>query len=426
MATRKLKVALVPLPYFLEVDTSLKGNKRFRGIDGNFLNIIGEYFGFEFEERIPEDEEWGRKKSDGNWSGLIGLVARGEADMAIGSISINAQRLEVIDFSTLYSTEETTFIIENPSNTERSFFAYVLPFDITVWLCFFLTILLFGFLFYRFSGRHLTPGRVLYKLFGSVLGQGFNVNCYSNKEKFLILVWLFFAMMMSLSYSTKMLSSLTVPLKNVPIRNFHEMAKAVEMGTHKCLTWKDGNLIQFLLESKEKHLQNLGKYIQNNEWYQNPSKFASTSEINQYSCVIRSRAEMILFYSSPDLMSKYMISKESLGVWSIGIVLGKNFCCKSKLDNVISRLRSAGIYNKLLRDSAFKLWIKNFDNVEYANRNELSPQLVLKDMRGPLLLVIAGYALSIIILLIEISYFRWRKQGLLFIRKMRSWRTNQT
>lgn len=43
------------------------------------------------------DGQWGAL-TDGKWSGLVGEVARGEADNAIASLTISQQRSTVVDF----------------------------------------------------------------------------------------------------------------------------------------------------------------------------------------------------------------------------------------------------------------------------------------------------------------------------------------
>ena len=40
---------------------------------------------------VPEDEEWGGPKPDGNFSGMIGLVSRREAHVAIDEITITGR-----------------------------------------------------------------------------------------------------------------------------------------------------------------------------------------------------------------------------------------------------------------------------------------------------------------------------------------------
>lgn len=406
MAPPRYKVAVVPLPYFLEFNNTLRENQRFGGLDGDFFNIIADHLGFEYEGIVPKDEEWGRK-NNGTWTGLIGLVASGSADMALGSIAINAPRAEVVDFSTSYSAEETTFAIENPPSTEISLFAFLSIFDFRVWICFFLAILIFGWQFYIFSGKKTEPIRICLGLFGSVIGQGFNVKFYSKKELILVVAWMFFSFMMSLSYSTKLLSYLSIPLQKVPIQTFDEMAEAVKKGTHKCITWKQGNVIQFLRNSTQQNLRNLGEHIFMNDWYQIPSEFASTSEITQDCCVIRSRVEMQLFYSPLNYKRKYMVSKENLGTWSIAIALSKRFCCKDEINKVISRLTSAGIYNKMLHDMSYKFWVINVGNEKLDRTNRKTAKLRVKDMLGPLILVIIGFSISVAVFFGEVFHFFW-------------------
>jgi hypothetical protein len=45
-----------------------------------------------------EATSYGSKSSNGSWSGIIGLVSNGEADIGIGDFTANVKRSYVVDF----------------------------------------------------------------------------------------------------------------------------------------------------------------------------------------------------------------------------------------------------------------------------------------------------------------------------------------
>ncbi|KAG8174044.1 hypothetical protein JTE90_015914 [Oedothorax gibbosus] len=105
----KFKLSIVPTLFLISFNSSLKGYERLSGVDGDFFTIIAQHLGFEYDVVIPEDRQWGRKKNDGNWTGMIGALARREADMAVGLISMDTSRSEVVDFSSAYAMQEENF-----------------------------------------------------------------------------------------------------------------------------------------------------------------------------------------------------------------------------------------------------------------------------------------------------------------------------
>lgn len=61
--------------------------------------------GFTFDLYIVGDGKYGALSGTGRWTGLVGDLLSGMADMAVTSFSINSARSRVIDFtSPFYST----------------------------------------------------------------------------------------------------------------------------------------------------------------------------------------------------------------------------------------------------------------------------------------------------------------------------------
>lgn len=61
--------------------------------------------GFTFDLYIVGDGKYGALSGTGRWTGLVGDLLNGTADMAVTSFSINSARSRVIDFtSPFYST----------------------------------------------------------------------------------------------------------------------------------------------------------------------------------------------------------------------------------------------------------------------------------------------------------------------------------
>jgi hypothetical protein len=50
------------------------------------------------EKFIPEDESSGSKNVDGTWSGIVGTVASGHADLGLNMLEFSTERMDVIDF----------------------------------------------------------------------------------------------------------------------------------------------------------------------------------------------------------------------------------------------------------------------------------------------------------------------------------------
>ncbi|XP_049792359.1 probable glutamate receptor [Schistocerca nitens] len=65
----------------------------------------------ELDVHEVEDGEWGKQNPSGKWSGVVGELADGKVQLAVCSLIITTDRLDVIDFSTpVYETRESVFV----------------------------------------------------------------------------------------------------------------------------------------------------------------------------------------------------------------------------------------------------------------------------------------------------------------------------
>ena len=64
----------------------------------------------------PADGTWGFQHPNGSWSGVVGDVARFEADTSM-NIAITTDRGEDVDFTIGYTIDPLTFVISKPQVT---------------------------------------------------------------------------------------------------------------------------------------------------------------------------------------------------------------------------------------------------------------------------------------------------------------------
>jgi len=119
-----------PFVYFdnkSETDLSkLKGY----GID--FLKELSRLDGFEYELHFVKDNQFGGiNKTTGQWTGMIGEVERGEADMALATMTLTSERAQAVKFLPSFMRLELKFLILRSFNTSYTYnpFSFLNPFD---------------------------------------------------------------------------------------------------------------------------------------------------------------------------------------------------------------------------------------------------------------------------------------------------------
>ncbi|XP_071536189.1 glutamate receptor ionotropic, delta-2-like [Panulirus ornatus] len=116
-------------------DSEAPGGKRlsFIGPMANVADFFARRMNFTYTYVRSPDREWGIKKEDGSWSGMVGLVSREEAAIGLGPIVATAARAEVVDFTSPLSIISCR-ILGRQGRPEVDPWGFLLPLDPLVWL----------------------------------------------------------------------------------------------------------------------------------------------------------------------------------------------------------------------------------------------------------------------------------------------------
>ncbi|XP_037784562.1 probable glutamate receptor [Penaeus monodon] len=79
-------------------DPFMKGRSIMGGPVGKLVTYFAKALNFTWYPVRPADGTFGSKMSNGSWSGVMGLVNRGEADMGYGPLLMSLERSEGVDF----------------------------------------------------------------------------------------------------------------------------------------------------------------------------------------------------------------------------------------------------------------------------------------------------------------------------------------
>uniref|UniRef100_A0A8C6NNA7 Glutamate receptor n=1 Tax=Nothobranchius furzeri TaxID=105023 RepID=A0A8C6NNA7_NOTFU len=163
------------------------------------------------------------KKINNVWNGMVGEVVYKKAIMAVGSLTINEERSEVIDFSVPF-VETGISVMVSRSNGTVSPSAFLEPFSASVWVMMFVMLLIVTaiavFLFEFVSplgfnrnlaqgkdphGPSFTIGKAIWLLWGLVFNNSVPVqNPRGTTSKFIVSVWAFFAVIFLASYTANL------------------------------------------------------------------------------------------------------------------------------------------------------------------------------------------------------------------------------
>ncbi|GFS43295.1 lig_chan-Glu_bd domain-containing protein [Nephila pilipes] len=275
--------------------------------------------------------------------------------------------------------------------------SFTYPFTVNTWILYALMILAATVLFQKVMFRNATLLGSFISVLGSIASQAMENVRETPWRRVLFGLWLATATVMPFFYNTSFLSFLTMPEKIPVPRTFEELSKAVLNGKYKCLTPKGTIDRELLRESGIDYMVKLGEIVEKNNWeYSFAEQF--TDLLDDPVAIIVPKNTLRFLLGTPP----YVTVKESddyLGIWNVGIAVGKGFCCKEQLDDVVYGILSGGLYEKWVSDNAFRDTLRKRLDVKHV---EPELQLTLEDLKMAFFALFVGYGLAFFAFLAEL------------------------
>ncbi|XP_036008586.1 glutamate receptor ionotropic, NMDA 2D isoform X12 [Mus musculus] len=204
-----------------------------KGFCIDILKRLAHTIGFSYDLYLVTNGKHG-KKIDGVWNGMIGEVFYQRADMAIGSLTINEERSEIVDFSVPFVETGISVMVARSNGTvsPSAFLAFAWlmppmspePYSPAVWVMMFVmcltvvavTVFIFEYLSpvgynrslatgKRPGGSTFTIGKSIWLLWALVFNNSVPVeNPRGTTSKIMVLVWAFFAVIFLASYTANL------------------------------------------------------------------------------------------------------------------------------------------------------------------------------------------------------------------------------
>lgn len=376
------------------------------GIEGRFLEMLASYVGFKYQLVIPPDGEWGVEMPNGSWTGIIGMVNKGVTDLGLGYLVMTEERYKAVKFSTPYNIADKTFITNPPKKLTMST-TFIHPFSLEIWFSCLLALFAFPIILKRMTNKCTPYTDIWFRILATFFKQPIKSFQETTQMKLIFGFWSVFITLITLSYSGVLPSFLAVPLKEKNINTIRDLVKVIENRNFKCLAPKGSSEVDALFHSKSSLIKRIGKYIKGNKWYYDLTNGTLADKLQENTALIGLR----LWFSSPDFFGK-ILSSESFGVWNVGIALKEHFCCKRRLNLIISRIQSAGLFDKLISDEFFKkkLQMLRLAEKEGNKIDDRIHELTLDDMHDSFIMLISGHCFALFCFLCEITlkfFYQW-------------------
>lgn len=327
---------------------------------------------------------------NGTWTGSIGMIQRGEADLVVMNMIITEERWKIVDFTYPHHTDSVTFVTRKLKK-DPEILAILRPFQLEVWIMLLVSVLTMNVVLYLFLRKKLVYSDVFFDVLAVLFHQAVSFRRKSCREKSLIFIWILGGMFITNCYLSLLLSFLTFPTVQF-VKDIPDLANQVKNGKYKVMIRESSPFQKLLLESKDESARIIAEGIDKSpnglgsyELYLN----LSNSELAFV------EKETALFFPDQDFFKAndyFFFVMESIAV-------RKSFSLKNKLNMVIHRITASGLYKKILEDYWFKTSL--FLSLKPTEKDNLRP-LTPVDVSAAFIILISGLFLASLVLAVEI------------------------
>ena len=205
------------------------------------------------------------------WTGLVGDVLRGKADLAVAGMIRNYDREEVVDFTASYMDYGVGILIRKPQR-KTNVFGFLEPLTVQVWIC--ICIATFAIGVVMFALARISPYGIdnvepslqfnfhnsMWFALASLMQQGTDIVPRSISSRMLGTFWWFFTLIVIATYTANLAAFLTVTRMESPIESLNDLAHQNKISYG---TVKGSSLEQFFEEqgNKESPYDKLWNYM---------------------------------------------------------------------------------------------------------------------------------------------------------------------
>lgn len=130
-----LRVSVVNSRPFVIVEEDDRGGVKYKGFCIDLLEELSSELNFRYELHVVPDLAYGYMHADGNWTGMIGELLEGKADLAMADLTITEARERAVDFTLPYMTTALAVVTKKSEPMKPGgIWSFFLPLTREVWV----------------------------------------------------------------------------------------------------------------------------------------------------------------------------------------------------------------------------------------------------------------------------------------------------
>ncbi|KAL0269510.1 UNVERIFIED_CONTAM: hypothetical protein PYX00_007214 [Menopon gallinae] len=237
-------VTVIQHPFVFTDPNAADGESKYKGYCIDLIEEIRELIKFDYEIYEAPDKKFGTMDDKGQWNGMIKELIDKRADIGLGSLSVMAERENVIDFTVPYYDLVGITILMKKTKTPTSLFKFLTVLENDVWLCILAAYFFTSFLmwvFDRWSPYSYQNNREKYKddeekrefnlkeclwfCMTSLTPQGGGEAPKNLSGRLVAATWWLFGFIIIASYTANLAAFLTVSRLDTPVESLDDLSK---------------------------------------------------------------------------------------------------------------------------------------------------------------------------------------------------------
>ncbi|KAI8421537.1 hypothetical protein MSG28_009573 [Choristoneura fumiferana] len=234
-------VTIEQKPFIIRDDDAPKG---FKGYCIDLIEEIRQIVKFDYEITLAPDGNFGTMDDNGNWNGIIKELIEKRADIGLTSLSVMAERENVVDFTVPYYDLVGITILMKLPRTPTSLFKFLTVLENDVWLSILAAYFFTSFLMWVFDKwspysyqnnrekykddeekREFNLKECLWFCMTSLTPQGGGEAPKNLSGRLLAATWWLFGFIIIASYTANLAAFLTVSRLDTPIESLDDLSK---------------------------------------------------------------------------------------------------------------------------------------------------------------------------------------------------------
>ncbi|XP_054709201.1 ionotropic receptor 25a-like [Uloborus diversus] len=452
------RVTTLSIPPFVVKNVDKNGTVTFTGYCVELLDDIKKILNFDYTIFETEDKKFGTMDDNLQWDGMIRDLIDKKAEIALGPISVMAERETVVDFTVPYYDLVGISILMKKPSVPSSLFKFLTVLEANVWACILAAYFVTSFLLYLFDRlspysyynnkekykdddedekRDFSLKESLWFCMTSLTPQGGGEAPRNLSGRLVAATWWLFGFIIIASYTANLAAFLTVSRLDSPIESLDDLAKQykIKYAAQKSTSaatyfermayieekfyeiWKNMSLDDSLNETERAKLAVWDYPVSDKYtkiwWTMKETGLPETFDEGVEKVLASKGSQEGFAFIADSTQVKYavMTNCELISVGSefsrkpLALAVQQGSPLKDQLSSAILKL----LNQRKLEGLKERWWNKNPAKVECDDSEQQSDGISIANIGGVFIVIFIGVVLALVTLAIEYWFYKKRK-----------------